>query len=420
MIITARNGDVFRIDSTGTGWAAPIANVGFLHENPEVIPAGCGPLGGQIWTAAEGINTVFANAPNGTVSVVAVDSTFLNAAETIHVIPNKVCEFGISGGAFFVTAFNSGTGDIVKFPASDFAGIGGDVLVAGESTGNGPITRITPTGDNAGYVLSNFDPNDRHHEGATFARCAPIEKTQIGGPDEVGIYSATATSFVFTIDYDGPESLVLDTVPAEFVVTDVSSTDGNATSFPNGKGNPSKSATRIEWQAPAGTNTLTVTIATRESPGGGHRTTVFKPTSCGRLPLNDGATAYQDDNHDQLPDLDGGLNPIVIVGPSNSLAVDAVQGVKPCDPDSLTAQATVVDDCSGGEIKLTWTDDNGGITSYNIFRSTSAGGRYKSGQHIASVNGATFMYTDTALSAGTYYYVVKAEDAEGDESNESP
>ena len=172
----------------------------------------------------------------------------------------------------------------------------------------------------------------------------------------------TGTAFEFTIDYGGPAALVFDTVPAEFVVTDVSATNGAAISFSIGKGNPSKGATRIQWEPPDGWNTLTVTIETRESPGKGHKGKVFKPTSCGPLPLNDGATAYLDADGNQLPDVDADGNPIIILGPSNSLEVEAVQGVKPCDSDTLTADATVATDCDdGGEITLNWTDDNDDI-----------------------------------------------------------
>ena len=57
---------------------------------------------------------------------------------------------------------------------------------------------------------------------------------------------------------------------------------------------------------------------------------------------------------------------------------------------------------------------------YNIFRSDTEGGPYKAAQHIATVDGDTFTYTDTGLDAGIYYYVIKAEDEDGDESNASP
>ncbi len=113
-------------------------------------------------------------------------------------------------------------------------------------------------------------------------------------------------------------------------------TAGTATCSKTGKSG--KSANRIEWNVPAGSNTLTVTIQTVESPGKGHKATVFKPTSCGPLPINDGATAFEvDENGDlvlvEVVDPETGevtLEPVVIVGPSNSLEVEAVEGTKPC------------------------------------------------------------------------------------------
>ncbi len=66
---------------------------------------------------------------------------------------------------------------------------------------------------------------------------------------------------------------------------------------------------------------------------------VFKPTSCGPLPINNGATAFEvDENGDlvlvEVVDPDTGevtLEPVVIVGPSNSLGVEAIAGEKPCE-----------------------------------------------------------------------------------------
>jgi len=93
---------------------------------------------------------------------------------------------------------------------------------------------------------------------------------------------------------------------------------------------------------PAGINTLTVEIETVPSKSqgriNGEKVPVFKPTSCGPLPINDGATAFEvDENGNTVlvsyTDPDTGevtLHPVVIVGPSNSLEVEAVDGAKPC------------------------------------------------------------------------------------------
>jgi len=167
MIISCTTGHIYTVDSAGAGAGAPLANVGVFNEGPEVVPVGFGLLGGQIWVAEESaVGTVYAIDPLGVVSVVA---SGMPGAEYVNVIPTIVCSFGTSGGAYFVTdTFNTGGGGrIVKYPASDFAGIGGDALVGGEYTND--LFRIS-----AGYAVSTVDATGRHHEGGTFARCLPV------------------------------------------------------------------------------------------------------------------------------------------------------------------------------------------------------------------------------------------------------
>ncbi len=189
--------------------------------------------------------------------------------------------------------------------------------------------------------------------------CLPdptIEKT-LFGPDEIGISQPATTAYQYTIVYTGPAALVTDTVPAEFEVLcavsgdrdptfdeclDVSTLDENGdliTITNQGKGPKSQGATKIEWLVSAGTSTLTVDIQTVQSPGKGHKLTVFKPTSCGPLAINDGATAFEVNVDGTLrlvevadPDNPGETisEPVVIVGPSNSLQVEAVDGAKLC------------------------------------------------------------------------------------------
>jgi len=165
-----------------------------------------------------------------------------------------------------------------------------------------------------------------------------IEKTLLEGPVEIGIYLPQATQYVYIIEYAGPAALVTDTVPAEFEILSLLASNGNAIFFDTSKGK-GNSANRIEWDVPAGINTLTVEIQTVASPGHGKKTPdVFKPTSCGELPINDGATAFEvDENGNTVLVLytdpitgEVTLHPVVIVGPSNSLQVEAVEGAKPC------------------------------------------------------------------------------------------
>ena len=188
-------------------------------------------------------------------------------------------------------------------------------------------------------IFIKFDPNTPNCDELTPPPPPEIEKRLVSGPEEIGIYLPGATLYQYTIEYTGPAALVKDTVPAEFEVILLVATDGTANDFKPGKGAKSQSSTKIEWLVPAGTSTLTVDIQTVVRSWHGKKTPdVFKPTSCGSLPINDGATAFEVDEDGELvlvevTDSDTGevtLEPVVIVGPSNSLAVEAVEGAKAC------------------------------------------------------------------------------------------
>ena len=242
-----------------------------------------------------------------------------------------------------------------------------------------------------------------------------IEKIKISGPDEIGICLPTETVYVFEITYSGPPALIIDTVPAEFDVISALPSDGVDIS-PAGKGPKSKSATIISWSVDGGEGicaappvTLTVTIETRESPGGGHKLDTFKPTSCEEdMELNDGATAYEVDGEGNPVFVDGEM--VIIVGPTEPLLIDAVCGAKPCAPTDL-----VVTQGGTGELLLDWEDvDCGGPeVKYNV---------YRDGEQIAGPLGNSD-YADSGLTTGVEYcYEVEAEyvpPVEGLESDKS-
>jgi len=80
----------------------------------------------------------------------------------------------------------------------------------------------------------------------------------------------------------------------------------------------------------------------------------------------------------------------------------------PTAPSNLNVAA------STGRASLTWTaaTDNLGVTGYSIYRSTTAGFTPAAGNNIAQTTATSF--TDTSFStAGTYYYLVRAQDAAG-------
>lgn len=227
-----------------------------------------------------------------------------------------------------------------------------------------------------------------------------IEKVLISGPEEIGISKPATTPYVFEISYCGPAALIIDTVPAEFEVTGTDPAEnGDLDVSPAGKGPKSKSATIITWNVPAGSSTLVVTITTRESPGGGHKLTTFKPTSCEEdMELNDGAMAYQVDGEgNPILDVFGNMIPIVTLEDgSGPLTVDAICGAKPCAPESLTVEL-VGDDT----LSLDWDDVCGGEgVVYNV---------YRDGVLLNTEPLEDSEYDDTGLTPGDYCYEVEAE-----------
>ena len=243
----------------------------------------------------------------------------------------------LSDSLVLVDPTNAASNQKGAFGFSSVFGLGFDSGILYGTTTNGQLISINTT-TGAGTLVTGIVNGIF---GATDDRFVPepeIEKTLVSGPDEIGISLPRPTLYQYTIVYTGPAALVKDTVPAEFEVKNADPSAGDVTVTNKGKGQKSQGATKIEWLVPAGTSTLTVDIQTVESPGKGHKLTVFKPTSCGPLPINDGATAFEVDANGNLVlvevvDPDTGvvtLEPVVIVGPSNSLQVEAVEGAKPC------------------------------------------------------------------------------------------
>jgi hypothetical protein len=69
-------------------------------------------------------------------------------------------------------------------------------------------------------------------------------------------------------------------------------------------------------------------------------------------------------------------------------------------------------------VKLTWEASRSKVAGYNVYRSTKSGSNYRK-INSAPVPGLT--YTDDTVQSGvTYRYVIRATDAEGNESSNSP
>jgi hypothetical protein len=149
-----------------------------------------------------------------------------------------------------------------------------------------------------------------------------LEKTLIEGPLEIGICLPEPTLYRFVITYSGPEAVVSDVVPAE--LDNVLCTASAGTLVVEKPGGP-KSSTRITWTVPAGEElTLDCTLQTGGSPGGCKGGNGHRPTSCGPLALNEGATA----TGTEIDPKTGVEQPFTLT--TEPLVVEAVAGAQPC------------------------------------------------------------------------------------------
>jgi len=144
-----------------------------------------------------------------------------------------------------------------------------------------------------------------------------LRKVAMTVTDPVGIDKDATTNFSFQILFDCYDNLgeIVDVVPAEFDVIALTPSCGEATwtEDRNGKGKDRKFAPdEITWDLDGDTATtdpcicdgsqevLLVEVATEQNHGRrrGRPQTLFEPTSCGPLSLNDGAVLYDGDGYE--------------------------------------------------------------------------------------------------------------------------
>ncbi|HEX4495353.1 MAG TPA: hypothetical protein VIE43_06780 [Thermoanaerobaculia bacterium] len=97
--------------------------------------------------------------------------------------------------------------------------------------------------------------------------------------------------------------------------------------------------------------------------------------------------------------------------PSACVAVSPATG--PCIPPS-SAPASLTATAGSGSVALSWAAVTG-ASEYHVLRSTTSGGPYT---QVGVATGTTF--TDSGLTTGTYYYVVRAANSSTCESGNSP
>lgn len=160
MIVSGNTGVVYRVNSAGV--ATQIANIGVGVEGPDVAPLTFAPYGGHILLAAEGVSAVYAIGPAPSYTVSFVGSW--PSAESIHVIPPNPCSYGATGSAFFSAIYPS---LIEQYPAGNFAGLAGDILVTSEGGGIGIMHS-----NGSSISFSQFYGNVGQHEGSAFVDCS--------------------------------------------------------------------------------------------------------------------------------------------------------------------------------------------------------------------------------------------------------
>jgi len=137
-------------------------------------------------------------------------------------------------------------------------------------------------------------------------------------PTEVDVKPAAPIVCTFTMSYTGGVAAIIsDTVPAEWEVT---GTTGTCDVSQANKKSNQKSATKISCEV-AGNEDIIVSIESRASYGKAHvdadgNPTVYKPTSCGALDINNGAHAV--DENGVLIASTAPLTPILVNDPDDT------------------------------------------------------------------------------------------------------
>ena len=183
MIVTCDNGIVARINPAGV-----VNEFAFQPntalEGPLVAPLSFGPFGGQVLAASDDAGKVWAIKNDGTFTL----AFSWAGAESVHLIPDVPCPFSTSGKAFFSALQQQQ--QVVAFPATDFLGFGGDIIVPSEQ-GLG-ITKIHWNGSS--YDQMTFDTAGGGYEGSAFVDCSIPSPTPTPTPTATFTPTPTPTA----------------------------------------------------------------------------------------------------------------------------------------------------------------------------------------------------------------------------------
>jgi hypothetical protein len=129
MLVSTDAGNLYRVNSSGVATLLASVGSGVVLEGIDFAPAGFGPVGGQAVVASESANTLFAVSNTGIVTNLSSLGVSTPGAEEIGFVPLDLGSGGPLEG-FYAAAY-PGSG-ILKFDASQFAGMLGDAIVTNE------------------------------------------------------------------------------------------------------------------------------------------------------------------------------------------------------------------------------------------------------------------------------------------------
>src|SRR5437867_3208267 len=237
MITSCENGTIWTVNGAGTSSLVATLPINIENEGPAVAPSpGFGPFGGQILTTNDN-DAVNAIRNDGFVTLNAFVIGAGMGPESVQVIPDTLCQYCGTNGAFFQAieagGFGSFPGLYEYFPA-DFTGLGGDILVPCE--GNSQIVRIHWNGSS--YDMFFFDAIvGGLIEGSGFVDCNVPSPT----PTPTATFTPTPTA-TFT-----------PTATATFTPTPTATATATATSTPTPTPTPTSTPTQVSQITPTGT-----------------------------------------------------------------------------------------------------------------------------------------------------------------------
>jgi Tol biopolymer transport system component len=190
MILTDRRGPVWGLDQCAQPAATSLGDIGAQAEGPLVAPLSFGVFGGQILVGNEFQDKVFALSNTGVVSTAATTES----PEGLITIPQTACNMGSSGGAYFIAMKDQQ--QIWKMDASNFAGMGDDIMAPAELTTE--LNKLHWDGGavQVSQVWPAFSTPDL--EGSAFAPCASGSPAQPATGTTHEIWKINVTSLAKT------------------------------------------------------------------------------------------------------------------------------------------------------------------------------------------------------------------------------